>query len=211
MARVHRSVFAARAGKTRLPVTKTPDGQPALQCGAAGPAHYITKGQPYLWYAPGFRSLPRVRCTAHPPKASELDTSLFSEITAAQEAASVALGHLDLTQDADAIVADVQAVVEDVRAAVESVADQYSDADEAMGGHGGQFADWATTLGDQEVMSWEASSYDSFEPDSNACDAHDTAQDTCDDCTASVDDAREQWALGLVEAAQEVIDDVSKE
>lgn len=213
MARVHRSVFAARErGRSRLPVKTLDDGRKVLPCSGPGPTHYIEKGQPYLWFAPGFRAYPTVRCPQHPPRPSELDGSLMSSVLAAQEAAADTLASLDVTQDADGITSDVQAVIDDVRSAVEDVAQQYEDADEAMGGHQGEKYEWAANLRGAEVMSWDANDYDSFEPDSNACQDHDgDPDDDCDDCTSSIADAREEWARGLVDEASDKINDISRD
>lgn len=226
MARVYTSKFQARPG-TKLPGVKTlPDGTVGMRCQGPGDEHYIRKGDKYLSFAPGFRAPLRVRCMQHPPRPSELDSSLMSQVLAAQEDAIANLAAIDLSQDPDDTKQAVNDEIENVRSAVEDVVQAYNDADEAMGGHQGQQAEWASNLTDAKVMSWDAGDHDDFdepddihEPDDDGSPVGDLGPHSvsegidagCDECQGTRDDAVREWAQGLIDAASEVINDISKD
>jgi hypothetical protein len=244
MARVETRRFVAKptpeGKRTRLPLTTTEDGQPALRCGRGD---LILKGETYYFFAVGFRGSRQYRCTKHYPKPSELDGSLFSEVLAAQESASDDLAAITWNpgDTADDIRQQVDDAIQQVKDAVESVADQYSEASEAMGGDygaGAQTAEWSQNLQDAEVMNWEARDFDDpdeGDPDAR-CDVHtpeadggqaiidpeaddayedeaalEQAAEDCDDCRELREPDLSDWVTELVDAATEVISNVSRD
>lgn len=188
MARVHGPLtFTARpvpAGKRQRQPTTTVDGETVLQCGRGD---VVRKGEPYYWFAVGFRGSKQYRCRNHLPKPSELDGSLMSEVLAAQESANEALDGITWSEgdEPDDIRAQVDEAIQEVKDAIESVTDQYRSA---------QFEEWADTLGDAEIVSWEAG--DSSDPD-------DPEEGEPIDLT--------DWTAELVDEAREKVNDVSKE
>lgn len=181
MARVHTSRFVARKGAT-------------LNCGRCGRA--IQKGETYKWFAPGFRSGKRIRCSVCPVRGSELDSSLYSTVLAAIEDAEDNINGLEVG-DTDGL----ESAVRDVASACEEVADQYSDAAESMGGAGEQMREWADTLRDH------ASNLEGWSPSDDtppACDDHDEATERCDACQESV----QFWWDALM---QEALNEVSRD
>lgn len=183
MARVHYSRFVGRAGKSRLP-TKALDAPGGWS--SDGPrvvlvcrrGDYIEKGQRYLWFAPGFRAAKQIGCMSHPPKPSEMDSSLYSEVLSAQEDAGTALDAISwYDESADDIRTEVEDAIQPVKDAIDSVAEQYESAAEAMGGESGagsQMAEWAQALRDSEIVDWDPK--DGDDPDdgdeSARCDEH---------------------------------------
>lgn len=164
----------------------------------------IKVGDPYRYFRVGFRGYKQVRCMKPgcTPTQATLESSLLADVYSAQESAYSTLDSADAAEasDHDSIVADVQGAIDEVAEAIETVAQQYRDQDEAFGGQGAtEGAERADTLEAalDELQSWSPSS---TEPD--PCDEHETIDDECDDCTASVDD----WRDELVQSARDTID-----
>ena len=209
MARVHIGTFAARKpkeGARRTMPTTTVEGEIVLRCRRGD---YIRKGERYYFWAVGFRGSRQYACMKHAPRPSELDGSLFSEVMGAQEDAADQLAGINTGGTPDDIKADVESAVQLVKDAIDSVADQYDEAAEAMGGSygaGAQMSEWAENLRGAGVVDWRVEDY-SEEPE--ACDDHDELDTSgdCEKCTENV----ESWANGLIEEAGSQIDDVSKE
>jgi hypothetical protein len=158
-----------------------------------------------------------------------MDSSLYSEVLGAQESAGDTLGGFTWngSDSADDVKEQVNDILQEVRDAIESVASQYEDAAESMGGDSGagaQFAEWAQTLQDSEIMDWEAGDYDDPDETEAWCEKHtddmvgdepdqvsasdiDQAREDCEDCKPDLSD----WTADLVAEAQEKVDAVSKE
>lgn len=204
MARAHYSTFVGRAGKTRLPVqtiggpddpANGPVARLALRCRRGD---FIEKGERYLWFAPGFRSRKQIGCMRHPPRPSELDASIFSEILAAQEDAHAALDGIAWSEGdtADDIRQQVNDALSGVKDAIASVAEQYDSAAEAMGsyGAGSQMSEWAENIRQAEIVDWEADSFD---------DPDEPEEGEEPDLT--------QWTEDLVSEASDKVDGVERE
>lgn len=210
MARAHIGTFAARKpkeGARRTMPTTTVEGETVLRCRKGD---YIRKGERYYFWAVGFRGSRQYACMKHPPRPSELDGSIFSAVMAAQEDAASQLAGIDTGGKPDDIKADVESAVQLVKDAIESVAEQYRDAAEAMGGSSGagaQMEEWAENLEGAGVVDWRVEDY-SEEPE--PCEDHADEGEPAEGCDAC-DENVVSWANSLIEEAGSQIDDVSKE
>jgi hypothetical protein len=167
-------------------------------CGKCGDA--IPAGSPYRWFSVGFRShYKQKRCMKQScyPKTSELESSLLSGVYAAQEGAA-------LPEDPEDDTSSLSDALNSVAEAANEVADQYEEADEAMGGHQGENYEKAESLREyaSELEGWQAP--DDSRPD-DGCDAHDEETEGCEACADKV----REWWQEQVDSAQEALDSLS--
>lgn len=146
----------------------------------------IHVGQEYRSYKVGFRSrLKHVRCMKPEctPKASELESSLLATVYAAQESAESYIEGADGSpEDKIQVLRDgITGVVE----ALGEVADQYEEADNAMGAHQGESYEKAETLRNSADQ-LESVSLEDW--DERPCVDHDEWKDDCDACQQLQDD-----------------------
>ena len=206
----------------RIKVANREKPLPMPKCGRCGTT--IEVGQPYRWFTVGFRGYPQTRCMKPQcaPKMSELESSKLADVYAAQEEFESAISALDGTDpgdDASDINAAVQAFGEQLR----TTADEYAEADSAMGGsQATESYERSETLGSaaDELESWEASTN---EPDFDGCDneAHedpDGDDETgteaftevergsaeCDDCQR----IKSEWWAEAVQEARDAVEGV---
>ncbi len=128
-------------------------------CGSPGCGKPIAPGDKYLSWSFRFGGT-HFRCTAHPPRPSELTQSLMANVYSAIESAQD-----DLPTTVE--VADIVSLVEEVAGVTAEVAEQYRDAAEPFGGQG-ENAERA-----DELESWQ-SELENFSPDEPDEDTTDT-------------------------------------
>jgi hypothetical protein len=198
LAKLNTSVFAARKGAT-------------LNCERG---HPIQKGEKYIWFKVGFRSRTKhVRCMlpAHAPRDSERESSILSEVYAAQESARDSLDTLD---PATVEEQDLNDIITTAAEAVQAVAEQYREAAEAFGGAGDN-ADRADTLegSASELESWSTqggpegcgeSNRDKTGDEEDSDEPHEEPVADCDDCA----DKRREWGEEAIEEVRELIDGI---
>jgi hypothetical protein len=198
LAKLNTSVFAARKGAT-------------LNCERG---HPIAKGEKYIWYKVGFRSRTKhVRCMRpeHAPRDSERESSILSEVYAAQESARDSLDTLD---PATVEEQDLNDIITAAAESVQAVAEQYREAAEAFGGAGDN-ADRADTLegSASEMETWslqgspEGCGQSWRDINGNEADSeeiHEEPTEGCDDCA----DKRREWGEEAIEEARELIDGI---
>lgn len=181
---------------------------PNLTCDRCGKE--IRPGDPYRWYAVGFRShFKRVRCTDAKctPRPSELESSQLSEAYAAQEAAEDELRALrdgDPEDDASSVRSAIETAAEGIR----ECAQLYRDAAEASPTGLVFGEDLNERADDIEAAADELDGFypDDFDEDSvGACSDHEEVQDDCDDCQAAVDEAQREWWDGVLDEADDAL------
>lgn len=172
--------------------------KPQGQCGKCGDE--IPAGAPYRYFYVGFRShYKRVRCMKPEcaPKVSERESSLLASVYAAQEDNA-------FPNDPQEDTTTLSDALESVAATANEVADQYEEADEAMGGHQGENYEKAETLREyaSELEGWQGE--DRPEP----CGEHDAPDEFFDDCEACDAIAADWWGE-QVSSAQDALDSLS--
>lgn len=202
VARVKHSKFAARKGAT-------------LKCQKCG--REIAKGETYRWWFKGFRSRFKfVRCSTCPaPRTSELESSMKADAYAAVESAQDELAAL--TEPGEP--SDVESIVNQAGESVQEVADQYREADNGFGGGGmtvsGEIADELESAA-QDLGNWSSDQSDFDDSAVAWCPAHEEENDRdrvdreeCEDCQASVAEAKGEWWGEVVSGAESALDDAS--
>ncbi len=155
------------------------------------PTHVIPAGSGYRWFKVGFRGRKQFRCLDHYPSNSSRESSMLATVYAAQEDAEANLRALPVSDDHSAISEEVQAVYD----AAEEVADQYEEADEAMGGMQGDNYERA------EACREGAYELDGWEPGADlGCEDHDEPKTGCEDCQSSWDEAIDEAVTVVNEA-----------
>ena len=178
------------------------------KCGKCGDD--LPKGQPYRWYSVGFRShYASKRCmkSTCSPRQSELESSKLSSVYSAQEGAEDELAALRNGEPQDQQA--VQDVMTGFAEAVRETADEYREADEAIGGGG------TGTISEEraDLLNEAADELDGFSPQADpeqfeACeDAEDEDHDS-DTCEACRESKANVWSE-LIDEAESAIGELS--
>lgn len=166
------------------------DQGPCGRCGVE-----IKRGDPYRHASPGFRGPKLIRCMEYACRfrPSDLTTSKMAQVYASQEAAHDALDALvdgDFT-DLDEVTSILATMAEEVR----DVAQEYTDAADAMGPAG-------------EEMTEKADAIESYADDLEGVTFDDPPEWEAGD-EPKDDEVEEEWASwreGVLDAAREAID-----
>lgn len=187
--------------------------------GHCGKCHNAIKaGEPYRYWRQFRSRMKNIRCMKSEctPRPSELDTSLMSDVLAAQEDAGSAIAAVpdpDIiengTTDADAFVDSIREAIQPVIDAIDAASEQYREQDNAFGGSG-------ATAGAERADTLEnaSSTLGDWQPENDtpdACGEHDDNPESIDGFDPKCDECKESvstWADEVRNSASSAVDEV---
>ncbi len=183
MARVHK---VAKSAKVHL-------------CGHF-PTHYIDKGDPYYWAAPGFRSRTKmIRCVDHPFRESDLITGNRADIVRAREDAIDAIDGAESIADIESAMSEFESAADDYLNLRQEALDAWPNGNSQLQ----EYVDQAESI-TSEVGGWSNSfGYaDDDEPDNDDLDPF-TQDALSDGDPFSRDDMVELWLQARLDDVKE--------